>query len=157
MRRLFGAVLFTAVAGAQQYVIFTCAGGDPISTPVPALETPIGSPSSVAADRSGNVYFASADANSIFKLDPGGSLTRVAGNGRREYAGDGGPAIRAALNLGRRDIAAGLALDHAGNLFIADGLNNRIRKVSPNGLITTVAGGGASGLGDGGPATSRRS
>ena len=75
MRPSFGLLLFTTVAGAQQYVISTYAGGNPLPTPVTALQTLIGSPSSVAADASGNVYFASSDANSVFKLDPGGIVT----------------------------------------------------------------------------------
>jgi hypothetical protein len=57
MRYSFGLLLFTAVAGAQQYVISTYAGGNPLPTPVPALEAPIGFPPSAVADASGNLYF----------------------------------------------------------------------------------------------------
>jgi trimeric autotransporter adhesin len=64
-------------------------------------------------------------------------ITTVAGNGQMGFSGDGGPATSAMLNY-----PWALALDAAGNLFIADGLNNRIRKVSPGGIITTVVGGG---------------
>jgi sugar lactone lactonase YvrE len=73
----------------------------------------------------------------------------VAGNGFAGFNGDGGPATVAQLNN-----PSGVALDAAGNLFIADGRNNRIRRVDAAGTITTVAGGGSEGLGDGGPATS---
>ncbi len=78
------------------------------------------------------------------------TITTVAGDGTFGFAGDGGPATAAALNF-----PPGVAVDGAGNLFIADRDNQRIRRVSPQGTITTVAGGGnpADGLGDGGPAT----
>jgi uncharacterized protein (TIGR03437 family) len=82
-------------------------------------------------------------------VTPGGLITTVAGNGTAGYSGDGGPATNAALNA-----PEGLAIDNAGNLFIADQFNQRIRKVS-NGIITTVAGNGSAGYaGDGGPAVS---
>ena len=77
---------------------------------------------------------------------PNGVLTTVAGNGAGTYSGDGGPAINASLYSPQ-----GVAVDAAGNLFIADYYNNRVRKVSTNGLISTVAGGGNGG--DGGLAT----
>jgi hypothetical protein len=79
-----------------------------------------------------------------------GTILTVAGNGRIGFSGDGGLAIEAKLNP-----PAGLATDRLGNLFIADGFNNRVRKVTPDGIISTVAGGGkpADHLGDGGPAT----
>jgi len=83
------------------------------------------------------------------KLDAKGILTRVAGSGKYGYSGDGGPATRAQLAW-----PGGLALDGSGNLFIADNANHRIRKVSPEGIISTVAGSTAGNSGDGGPATS---
>jgi uncharacterized protein (TIGR03437 family) len=143
MRIVFGFLLWSAAATAQPFVISTLAGGAPGPTPVQALDLPIGNLQGVAADGAGNVYFSSL--NSVFKVDPNGALTRVAGNSRPGYSGDGGPATDAQLN------AFGLAVDGTGNLFIATG--NRIRRVSPNGVIATVAGGGTGGLGDGGPAT----
>src|SRR5437870_11219168 len=80
-------------------------------------------------------------------------ITTVAGNGRPGFSGDGGPATSA--QLGGSGGVLGVAVDSAGNLYITDGSNNRVRKVTPAGIITTVAGGGmAAGLGDGGPATS---
>ena len=100
----------------------------------------------MATDASGNVYFASGDrGNSVFKLDPSGALTRVAGNARTNYSGDAGPATSAPLFSPQ-----GVAVDRAGNLFIADKGNQRIRRVSPDGIIATVAGGGNTGLGDDG-------
>jgi uncharacterized protein (TIGR03437 family) len=136
-------VLLAAALGAiqaQQYVISTVAGGAPHSAS--AAEN-------VAVDATGNIYFTGSHFNnSVFKLDPSGTVTRVAGNSRTDFSGDGGPATNASLS-GQR----GLAIDRAGNLYIADTGNQRIRRVSPEGIITTVAGGGF-GLGDGGTATS---
>jgi len=103
--------------------------------------------SGVAVDSAGNVYIADNLTNRIFKVS-GGNITTVAGNGNFGFSGDGGPATSASLLS-----PYGVAVDSAGNLYIADGLNNRIRMVS-NGTITTVAGNGTGGSsGDGGPAT----
>jgi uncharacterized protein (TIGR03437 family) len=106
-------------------------------------------------DSAGNLFITSGAfvgdgrANVIRKVTPGGLITTIAGNGTAGYSGDGGPATSAALNA-----PEGLAIDSAGNLFIADQINQRIRKVS-NGIITTVAGNGSAGYsGDGGPAIS---
>src|ERR1700733_326703 len=76
------------------------------------------------------------------------TISTVAGNGKALYSGDGGPAINAGMQAGA------VAADAAGNLFVADGENQRVRKVAPNGIVTTFAGSGAAGFsGDGGPAT----
>jgi len=143
-----------SLAFAQQYTIATVAGGAPPSTPVSGGSISIGQPQRVAVDSGGNVYFSSA--NSVFKLTTGGVLTLVAGNSRAGFSGDNGPATSAQLNA-----PAGLAIDSGGNLFIADSRNNRIRRVSASGVITTFAGTGTSSNGggpgvynDGGPATS---
>src|SRR5438093_4818213 len=81
-----------------------------------------------------------------------GTITTVAGTGQRGFSGDGGPATQARL-----DHPWGVAIDGAGNVFFADPENERIRKVSPDGIITTVAGTGVGGFsGDGGPATKAR-
>ena len=88
----------------------------------------------------------------VRKVTPAGTISTVAGGGNPGFSGDGGAATAASLNLYQ---PAGLALDTAGNLYIADAWNNRIRKVNVAGTITTVAGNGTGGLsGDGGPATS---
>lgn len=111
-------------------------------------DTQLWEPSGIAADSAGNVYLADALNNRIRKLSKG-VLTTVAGNGNAGFTGDGGPATSASLSRPR-----GLALDAAGNLYIADTLNHRIRKVA-GGVITTVAGNGSADLrGDGGPAAS---
>src|ERR1700722_11310269 len=107
---------------AQQYVISTYAGGAPLPTPAPAASVPIGGPQGVAADAAGNAYFVSS--NSVFKVDASGVLTRVAGNSRYGYAGDGGPATSAQLAvscfsnyLSCGNGPNGLAVDAAGNIF----------------------------------------
>lgn len=102
-----------------------------------------------AADSAGNIYFADAIDNQIRKIS-NGQVSVVVGSGTPGFSGDNGPALDAKLTGPR-----GIALDAAGNLYIADTGNQRIRKVS-NGVITTVVGGGApsNGLGDNGPASS---
>jgi len=136
------------VALAQQYTISTVAGGAPPTTPAPALNTSIGQPRKLAVTSSG-VYFSSG--NSVFKLDGSGTVTLIAGNSRAGFYGDGGPAVSAQLNSPQ-----GVAVDSAGNVYIADSLNNRVRMVNPQGIISTFAGNGdisSPGFwGDGGPA-----
>ena len=100
---------------------------------------PIGDAYHVAADEPGNAYFISD--NCVFKLDRDGVVTRIAGNSRAGYSGDDGPATEAQLGF-----PSSIALDRAGNLFIADTRNNRIRKVSLDGRIMTVAGNGWQGF-----------
>jgi sugar lactone lactonase YvrE len=104
----------------------------------------------LAVDASGNVYAAGLFSDVIWKVTPDGSATVVAGvKNELGYNGDGIPATQAWLFF-----PAGIAVDNAGNLYIADWLNNRIRKVDTNGIISTVAGNGMLGYsGDGGPAT----
>jgi uncharacterized protein (TIGR03437 family) len=104
---------------------------------------------SIAVDSAGNLYVGDTNSSSVRKVS-NGVITTVAGNGTSGYAGDNGPATSAQLNS-----PFGVAVDSAGNLYIADSGNNRVRKVS-NGVITTVAGGAQKGfsLVVGGPATS---
>ena len=114
----------------------------------PATEAWIDSPQSVDLDSMGNFYFVLLWENRICKVDTDGIITTVAGNGLSDYSGDGGPATEASLYY-----PSGVAVDMAGNLYVADTSNNRIRKVDTHGIITTVAGNGTSGYsGDGGPA-----
>lgn len=105
-------------------------------------------PWGAAFDPSGNLYI--SDWNSrIRKITPDGMITTIAGTGVIGYSGDGGSATSAEFNF-----PAGLKFDAAGNLYIADFGNDRVRKVTPNGIVTTVAGNGTNGhSGDGGPAT----
>jgi sugar lactone lactonase YvrE len=100
----------------------------------------------LAIDETGNLYVSVG--HRVRKVDPSGLITTVAGNGSDGFSGDGGPATSASLNA-----PSGLAIDAAGNLYIADKWNHRIRKVDISGIITTVAGDGTRGFGgDGGPA-----
>ena len=111
----------------------------------------------VAVDGGGNLYIADPGNNRIRKVSTNGIITPVAGNGYNAgigggYSGDGGAATSAALYYPQS-----VYVDGSGNLYIADAGNNRIRKVSTNGIITTVAGNGTSGYsGDGGTATSAK-
>ncbi len=132
---------------AQSYVISTFAGGSPAPATAAATGTVIGYPGRVYANSAGNIYFTAL--NSVFMLSSG-VITRIAGNGRPGYSGDGGPATSAQLNGPQ-----GLAFDSAGDMYIADTLNQVVRMVSAaSGTITTVAGTGTPGLnGDYGPAT----
>jgi uncharacterized protein (TIGR03437 family) len=142
--------LFAAGVFAQEYSISTVAGGAPPATPAAAASTAIGTVRRVTTDSSGNLYFSSGHA--VYKISPSGTLTLAAGNSRPGFSGDGGPATAAQLNTPQ-----GLAVDSQGNLYIADQVNNRVRMVSPQGVINTFAGNGKLGqprfLGDGGQAT----
>ena len=144
--------LFVFALGARaQNVITTVAGSTWVFSGDggPATSAPLGAIGGVAADATGAVYASDASDCLVVKILPSGILRVVAGNGIRGFSGDGGPATSAAL-----DGPSGVAVDGAGNLYIADTFNNRIRKVSPAGIISTVAGNGQSSFsGDGGPAT----
>ena len=103
-----------------------------------------------AVDTAGNLYVAERLGQRIFKIVPQtGALSPIAGTGTKGFSGDGGPATSAQLNN-----PAHIALDAAGNLFVADSGNNRIRKIAAGtNIITTIAGTGAAGSsGDSGPA-----
>ena len=100
-------------------------------------------------DGNGNIYIADFHWARIHRVDPDGVVTTFAGTGDPGFSGDGGPATQAGL-VGPR----GMAVDAIGNVYIADGSDHRIRRVDPDGVITTFAGTGESGFsGDGGPAT----
>lgn len=105
-------------------------------------------PTALAVDDTGNVYFADASSDVIRRISPDGTITTVAGTGQRGFSGDGGRAIDAQLAG-----PEGIAVASDGTLYIGDRLNNRIRKVAPDGTISTIAGTGAMGsTGNGGPA-----
>jgi trimeric autotransporter adhesin len=122
-----------------------------VTSPVTATAANLNSPVSVTADGYGNIYICEQNNHVIRKLDVTTGIVSVfAGSGLAGFLGDNGPAFLARLNSPRW-----VCTDSIGNVYIADGNNNRIRKVTlATGIITTVAGNGTAGFsGDGGPAT----
>ena len=126
----------------------------------PAVEARLNRPRDVAVDGAGNLYIADTANHRIRRVDGAGNISTIAGAGATgrdagRYAGDGGRAIEARL-----DLPSGVALDGSGNVYIADTGNYRIRKVDATGIITTIAGSGSAGSGDysgdGGPAVEAR-
>jgi hypothetical protein len=141
VRKVSTSGMITTVAGSGTYG-FSGDGG-------PATDASLSSPYGVAVDAAGNLYIADAGNSRVRKVSTSGTITTVAGSGTYGFSGDGGPATNAALSSPQ-----GVALDAAGNLYIADAQDTRVRKVSTSGTITTVAGSGTYGFsGDGGPAT----
>lgn len=105
-------------------------------------------PAGVVYDEEGNFYIAEITGNRVRKVDPAGNMTTVAGTGRRGFSGDGGAAVDADL-----EGPGTLGFDADGNLYIVEILGNRVRQVSKDGSIRTIAGTGVEGFGgDGGPA-----
>jgi sugar lactone lactonase YvrE len=138
------AAVITTVAGSGA-IGFSGAGG-------PATSAAIGYPSGLALDRAGNFYFSDALNEVVWMVSTKtGVLNVIAGNGTAGYSGDGGPATSAQMNYPQ-----GVAIDSAGNLYIADNGNGVIRKVAAGtGVMTTFAGNGRAGVagnGNGGPA-----
>jgi sugar lactone lactonase YvrE len=110
----------------------------------------LNAPDGFAFDTLGDYFIADLSNNRVRKVNKAGIISTVAGNGTAGFSGDGGPADSAELNA-----VADIAADAAGNIYIADFNNNRIREVNSLGIITTIAGNGTAGYsGDGGPATS---
>jgi sugar lactone lactonase YvrE len=137
--RVWGLLVGVTSGWGQQHMISTVVGGPSIPTPVAAVKASFKG-RFLTVDTRGDVYFSATvgtnrHATDVYKIDLAGTLTRVAGNGSEGYSGDGGPAVRAQLS-----VAAGLAMDSAGNLYIADSNNHRMRMVDPAGIITTIAG-----------------
>ncbi len=115
----------------------------------PAIYAEISNGVYVTTDDTGNVYIADFDNDVIRKVDTFGIITTIAGIGFPGYGGDGGPATLALLN-----IPYDIAIDKKGRIYVVDFHNNRIRRISTSGIISTVAGTGTCGFsGDGGPAT----
>ena len=114
----------------------------------PAVKARLNLPSGVVVDKKGNLYISDRSNDRIRVVDKKGVIRTYAGSGVAGFQGDAGPALKAQL-----DKPFGIALDETKNLYIADRNNNRVRKVSPDGIITTVAGdGGFFFMGDNGPA-----
>jgi uncharacterized protein (TIGR03437 family) len=150
------AMLFAAgVASAQQYVISTVAGipqvqgffGDGAS----ALVAQLYKPQRVAVDSKGNYYISDYYTNAVRMVTVStGNIATIAGNGMAGFAGDNGPATDANI----KDVH-GIAVDSAGNVYISDTSNNRIRKIDTKGVITTFAGNGSQGFAGDGAAASK--
>ncbi|MEU5667420.1 RICIN domain-containing protein [Streptomyces longwoodensis] len=122
--------------------------GDNDSARAAQLNRPYG----VAVDSTGTVYVCEFSGHRVRRITTDGKITNVAGTGRAGFSGDNGPAASAQLNSPRE-----VAVDSAGAVYIADAGNHRVRKITPDGTISTVAGTGAAGFGgDGGPATAAR-
>ncbi len=146
MRSIPAALLFCGLLPAQN-IISTVAGGGsaPVGDGGPATSVILDQPAGIVFDSLGNYYFSDFGHHRVRKVTPSGVISTVAGTGIAGFSGDGGPATAATLRNPR-----GLALDTLGNLYIADFLNHRIRKVDSAGNITTVAGNGTSAFaGDG--------
>ena len=122
-----------------------CDSGDGGPATVARISTPFG----IAIDSTNNVYFSDYDNRKIKKIDTNGIISTIAGNGQTGFGGDGGPATNATFFN-----PSGIAIDRAGNIYIADGENHRIRIINSLGIISTFAGNGNSGhSGDGGLAS----
>ena len=140
IRRVDARGIITTIAGTGEYGY----SGDKGPAPQAQLKDPDG----VAVDSAGNLYIADRENHRIRRVDASGIITTIAGTGEDGYSGDNGPAVAARLDH-PRDVA----VDGAGNLYIADYLDHRIRRVDASGTITTIAGTGENGYsGDNGPA-----
>ncbi|HKY77061.1 MAG TPA: serine/threonine protein kinase, partial [Acidimicrobiia bacterium] len=121
----------------------------------PATAARLNRPRFLVVARDGSLIIADTANYRVRRVDPAGVITTIAGNGERGYSGDGGPATAA-----RFDDPRGLAYDDAGNLYVSNAEGSpvpSVRRIAPNGVITTVAGGRPAGFaGDGGPAVDAR-
>ena len=144
VRRVSPAGVITTVAGTGQ--------GGSQGDGGPATSARLGSPTGVAVTADGGFLVADANADRVRRVSPGGTITRVAGNGTAGGAGDGGPAVAAQLN-----VPVGVAALPDGGFLVAEYEGHRVRRVSAAGVITRVAGTGTAGFsGDGGAATAAR-
>ncbi len=125
----------------------------------PAARALFNSPTALAVDRAGNIFVADKGNARIRRIDAAtGIVSTIAGDGQVDFSDNGGQAVGSQIN----NFVPAMVTDAAGNLYFADTNNHRIRRITPAGRISTVAGSGATGLlggafaGDGGPATSAR-
>lgn len=129
----------TILQAQAPFRIATVAGADRIVPGRPATESYFRAPSSAAVDTFGNVYVSDSRDHRIFRINPAGTLTVLAGTGEQGFSGDNGPAIAARLNQPNSLVAD----RNGGRLFFADQGNNRVRVINLNsGVIQTYAGNG---------------
>jgi uncharacterized protein (TIGR03437 family) len=140
IRRIGAGGVITTIAGNGLHSFY--------APQIPATASGLDWPSAVAIDAAGLVYFAELHSGRVARINANGVLATVAGTGFPGFNGDAGLAAQMRLNN-----PTGLAFDGTGDLYIADQGNHRIRRVTPAGMMTTVAGGAAGFAGDGGPAT----
>jgi len=133
--------IITTIAGNNDSLGYSGDGGQ-------ATAAKLYNPNSIAIDPSGNIYISDHGNFRIRKINTSGIITTIAGFGTIGFSGDGGQATAAKLNN-----VSGMTTDAAGNLFIADQNNFRIRMINTSGVITTIAGGITGFSGDGGQAT----
>ncbi len=114
----------------------------------PATAARLNQPIGISIDNAGDLFICDDGNNVIREINTAGIITTIAGTGTAGFSGDGGPATAAMMSD-----PGELALDNAGNLYVSDRGNYRIRKISSTGIITTIAGGTSGYYGDGGPAT----
>lgn len=147
-RGRFGRVIWKIGTNGRAHIIAGTGRRGISRVDVPALQSDLGSPEGLRLDGSGRIYFADPWNHVVLRLEVDGALSRIAGNGRPGFNGDGIAATQAELNE-----PYDVALDSLGNVYIADFANNRIRKIDQAGIIHTVAGTGEAGYsGDNGPA-----
>ncbi|HTZ98209.1 MAG TPA: hypothetical protein VMB18_17530 [Terriglobales bacterium] len=140
--------LFSTTTAFSQQRVYTVAGGY-VGDGGPGTLANLSFPQYAASDATGNTYVGDYYGCRIRKITASGNISTIAGMGICGYTGDGGPATRAQIYF-----PTGIAIDSQGDIFFSDSANSRIRVITPNGKIATVAGNGTYGYcGDGGPAT----
>ena len=151
LRRIDTAGVISTIAGTGEDG-FSGDGGPAMPVTMrggPATEAALYYPAGVAVDGAGNVYVADAGNNRVRRIDTAGVISTFAGTGEEGFSGDGGPATEAALSF-----PVSLAVDAAGNVYVAGYESSRVRRIDTAGVISTFAGTGENGFsGDGGPAT----
>ena len=151
MKKIFSSFLIVigCITSAHAQVITFAGGGSSLGDGGPATAAALTGTQGVCSDGAGNVYVMEEGGGRLRKISPAGIITTVAGHGVSGFSGDGGPATAAEFS------AYGLSCDLAGNLYVGDWNNNRVRKVDAStGIITTIAGNGSgTSSGDGGLAT----
>jgi uncharacterized protein (TIGR03437 family) len=155
MRRFFVLLVSVLPLAGQgfpaSYTICTAAGSDWVGDQGPATNAILRQAEGLTSDLSANLYIADAVGHRMRVVSAAGVIRTVAGTGVRGFSGDGGPAIEAQL-----DSPYGILLDPRGNLLVADLGNSRVRRITPDGTIATIAGGGnvpAGGVNEGSLAT----